>query len=104
MAHPDIARRMVATIVEAESIINDPAQIDRVTDIAAHSMQGIDPAALRLYIEKYRQIYAPVATPTAIANVGEYLRLAHVITQAPAYDRVVATEFMPKAAATASAR
>ena len=97
VAHPDIAQHMVDTIVEAEQVINDPQRTDEVVDIAVRTMQGIEAKALRAYIEKYRHVYAPSASRRAIANVEEDLKLGHIITQAPPYEAVVATQFMPGA-------
>jgi hypothetical protein len=59
-------------------------------------MKGLDPALLRLYLDKYRSIFRPVATPTAIENVNKLLLAGNLIAQAVPYDRLVATDFMPR--------
>ncbi|MFM0505889.1 ABC transporter substrate-binding protein [Paraburkholderia caffeinilytica] len=94
--NPQAARNVVAAIVEAEEIINDPAQIERVLQVAKNNMSGIDAAALRQFIEQYRGIFTPVANEKAIANVNEFVKAEHLITSAIPYDQVVATAFMPK--------
>jgi NitT/TauT family transport system substrate-binding protein len=94
--HAEQARALVAVIVDAEVMINDPAQTDRVFKVAVDNMRGIPPELLRTYIEKYRQIYRPVATPTQIGHVETYLQGAGLLKDSVPYDKVVATEVMPK--------
>jgi ABC-type nitrate/sulfonate/bicarbonate transport system substrate-binding protein len=94
-AHPAAAEAVVAAIVEAEQMINDPKQIDQVVKLAADNMRGINPALIRTYLEQYRQIFEPMASKQAIANVNAYMVGAKKIPAALAYDDVVATRFMP---------
>lgn len=94
--HPQTAHNVVAAIVEAEEMINDPAQTDRMLQVATKYMGGIDPAALRQFLERYRSIFAPVATAQAIANVNAFLKVQNLISAPIPYDQVVATGFMPK--------
>lgn len=94
--HPAIARGIVAAIVEAEQMMNDPAQLDTVAKVAIDNMKGIDPPLLRGYIEKYHSIFTPVATPKAIANVNAMLIEGKQIAAPVSYDEIVAPEFMPR--------
>ena len=58
-------------------------------------LKGLEPALLRAYLDKYRSIFRPVATPRAMENVNRLLLAGNLITQMVPYDRIVATEFMP---------
>lgn len=93
---PDLVRRFVSAIVEAEQVINDPAQLDTVTKVAAQNMEGIDPANLKTYIGKYHRIFAPIATRKAIENVNKFLIIQKSIAEAVPFEKLVASEFMPK--------
>jgi NitT/TauT family transport system substrate-binding protein len=95
-SNPDLVRRFVSAIVEAEQTINDPAQLDAVTKVAAQNMSGIDPANLKAYIGKYRHIFAPIATKKAIENVNQFLIVQKSITKAVPFEKLVASDFMPK--------
>ena len=77
-------------------MINDPAQTDKILKVAVDNMRGIPPELLRGYIEKYRQIFRPVGTPTQIEHVETYLQGAGLLKDPVPYDKVVATEIMPK--------
>src|SRR4051794_18871436 len=94
--HQEQARALVASIVEAQAMINDPAQTDKILKVAIDNMRGIDPELLRFYIETYRQIYRPVGTPTQIEHVETYLKGAGLLKDSVPYDKVVATDIMPK--------
>jgi NitT/TauT family transport system substrate-binding protein len=94
--HQEQARALVAAIVEAQAMINDPTQTDKILKVAVDNMRGIDPELLRGYIEKYRQIYRPVGTPTQIEHVETYLQGAGLLKGPVPYDKVVATDIMPK--------
>lgn len=95
-AHPDTAKAVVAAIVDAEMMINDPAQTDAIVKVAVDNMRGIDPALLRGYIEKYRQIFHPVATPAQIQHVETFLQGSKLLKAPIPYDKVVATDLMPQ--------
>ena len=94
--HQQVARNLVAAIVEAEKLINDPAHLDDVAKVAAKNMRGIDPSLLRFYVEKYRSIFRPVATKKAIENVNQVMVGAKQIPQAVPYERLVALDLMPR--------
>ena len=83
-------------MVEAEQAINDPARIDEIMAVGTATLKGMEPALLRAYLEKYRAIFQPVATEKAIENVNTLLRSGNLIPQTVPYDRIVATEFMPR--------
>jgi NitT/TauT family transport system substrate-binding protein len=93
---PQVMRGIVDAVVEAEQIINDPSRIDELMQVGVDYMKGLDPALLRAYLEKYRSIFRPVATPQAMENVNKLLLAGNLIAQAVPYDRVVATELMPR--------
>lgn len=95
--HGDLAHRMVAAIVDAEEMIQDPAHIDEVMTVVEHNMRGLDPALLRAYVEEYRAIWSPIATPQSIENVNKLLLGSKTIDKAVPYDQLVAADFMPKA-------
>lgn len=78
-AHPDRVRAVVAAVADAETMINDPADTDEITKVAADNMHGSDPALLRAFIVKYRKIFHPIATPKQIANVEAFLRGAKML-------------------------
>jgi hypothetical protein len=59
-------------------------------------MKGLDPALLRAYLDRYRSIFQPVATVQAMENVNKLLLAGNLITQGVPYDRMVATDFMPR--------
>jgi ABC-type nitrate/sulfonate/bicarbonate transport system substrate-binding protein len=103
-AHPDTARAVVASIVEAEQLINDPAHYEEVAKVATDNMRGIDPALIRLYVQKHRGLFTPIATPKAIANVNEILLGGKQIETAVPYERVVAADFMPREFSVAKAK
>jgi NitT/TauT family transport system substrate-binding protein len=93
--HPAEVKAVVDAVVEAEQVINDPARIDDVAKIAANRMPGIAANLLKQYIETYRGIFSPVATPEAIANVNRYLQFQKQLTTPVPYEQVVATSVMP---------
>jgi NitT/TauT family transport system substrate-binding protein len=93
---PQAARGIVAAVVEAEQAINDPARIDEIMQVGAAYIKGMEPALMRAYLERYRTIFRPVATEKAIENVNTLLRAGNLIPQTVPYDRIVATEFMPR--------
>lgn len=94
--HPQVARGIVDAVVEAEQAINDPARIDEIMSIGATYMKGLEPALLRAYLDRYRTIFQPVATPAGIANVNKLLLAGNLIAQPVSYDRLVAADFMPR--------
>ncbi len=94
--HPDRARNVIAAVVDAETMINDPAETDKIFKVAVDNMRGIDPALLRGYIVKYRTIFRPIATPRQIEHVETFLEGAKLLSQPIAYDKVVATDLMPQ--------
>ena len=92
---PRLARGIVDAVVEAEQAINDPSRIDEIMEVGAVYLKGLEPALLRAYLDKYRSIFRPVATPRAMENVNKLLLAGNLIAQVVPYDRIVATEFMP---------
>lgn len=92
----DLARRFVQAMVEAEEAINDPAKLDMVANVAAKNMGGMDAALLKLYIDKYRGIFVPIATEKAIENVNTFLIAQKSITKPVPFSSLVASDFMPK--------
>jgi NitT/TauT family transport system substrate-binding protein len=93
---PQVARGIVAAVVEAEQAINDPARTEEIMKIGLKTIKGMDPALLRAYLERYRTIFRPVATPQAIENVNSLLYANKLIPHTVPYDQLVATDFMPK--------
>src|SRR5262249_60607934 len=87
---------IVAATVEAEQAINDPARIEDIMKVGAAYIKGMEPALLREYIEHYRSIFRPVATEKAMENVNTLLRNSNLIAQTVPYDRIIATDYMPK--------
>jgi NitT/TauT family transport system substrate-binding protein len=94
-SNPTAARGIVAAIVEAEQIINDPKSFDRIVAVAQKNMPGVDPGALRLFLERYKEIFNPIATPKAIENVNAFLLEEKHIDKAVPFANVVAASFMP---------
>jgi len=94
--HPDRVRAVVAAVADAEAAINDPAQTDKILKVAEDNMHGSDPALLRAYIEKYRSNFHPTATPAQIEHVETFLQDSKLIPGPIPFDKVVATEFMPR--------
>jgi ABC-type nitrate/sulfonate/bicarbonate transport system substrate-binding protein len=99
-SHGDAIRRIVAAIVEAEEMINDPAKLDAVTAVAVSNMRGMDPDLLRAYLNKHRGIFVPIASRKAIGNVLQLLSMQGRLDKPLTYDGVVATDFMPKSFGT----
>jgi ABC-type nitrate/sulfonate/bicarbonate transport system substrate-binding protein len=93
--HPDTARGIVAAIVEACAVINDPARMNDLMDVAANYMKGSDPEVVKAYLEKYRSNYEPIATRPGIENVSAMLLAGKSIDKAVPYEQIVATDFMP---------
>jgi NitT/TauT family transport system substrate-binding protein len=91
-----VARGIVAAVIEAEQAINDPARADEILKVGAATIKGMDPALLRAYLERYRTIFRPVATVQAIENVNALLYANKLIPHTVSYDQLVATDFMPK--------
>jgi NitT/TauT family transport system substrate-binding protein len=102
--HPDVARGVVAAIVEACQAVNDPARMKDMLDVAAVYMKGTDPAIIQAYLEKYRANYGPVATKKGIENVSTMLLAGKTIPKAVPYEQIVATDFMPHEDATGKTR
>jgi NitT/TauT family transport system substrate-binding protein len=96
-AHPETVRNVVAAIVEAEQMINDPAHLDEVTKVAAANMRGIDVDLLRYHISTYHAIWTPVATRAAIDNVNKVMLGGKQIPQPVPYETLVDEELMPHA-------
>ena len=94
--YPERARAVVAAVVDAETMINDPAHTDEVVKVAADNMPGFDPELLRDFIVKYRAIFRPIATPKQIENVETYLQGAGMLSAPIPYAEVVAADFMPR--------
>ena len=92
---PQLARGIVDAVVEAEQAINDPSRTDEIMAVGAAYLKGLEPALLRAYLDTYRSIFRPVATPRGIENVNKLLLAGNLIAQPVPYDRIVATEFMP---------
>src|SRR5262249_46284538 len=92
---PQLARGIVDAVVEAEQAINDPSRIDEIMEVGAVYLKGLEPALLRAYLDKYRAIFRPVATPSAMANVNKLLLAGNLIAQVVPFERIVATDFMP---------
>ena len=57
--HSEVARRMVASIVDAQHFINNPKNLDANVAIAGKYMKGISSEVLRSYLHNYRQVFAP---------------------------------------------
>jgi NitT/TauT family transport system substrate-binding protein len=93
--HPDTARGIVAAIVEACAVINDPARMNDLMDVAAVFMKGSDPEVVKSYLTKYRSNYGPIATRQGVDNVSAMLVAAKTIEKAVPYEQLVATDFMP---------
>jgi len=93
---PQAARGIVAAVVEAEQAINDPARIDDIMKVGTATIKGMEPNLLRGYLEHYRSIFRPVATEKGMENVNMLLKSGNLIPQTVPYDRIVATEFMPR--------
>jgi NitT/TauT family transport system substrate-binding protein len=93
---PQVARSIVAAVVEAEQAINDPARTEDIVAVANAYMKGMDPALFRAYLERYRSIFRPVATPKAMENVNTLLRAGNLIAQTVPYEQIVATDYMPR--------
>lgn len=93
---PQVARGIVDAVVEAEQAINDPARIDDIMKVGTTYIRGMAPDLLRGYLQRYHSIFRPVASEKAIENVNTLLRSGNLIPQTVPYDRIVATEFMPR--------
>jgi NitT/TauT family transport system substrate-binding protein len=93
---PQVARGIVAAVVEAEQAINDPARTDEIMQVAGAYMKGLDPALFRAYLERYRAIFRPVASEKAMENVNTLLRAGNLIAQTVPYGQIIATDFMPR--------
>ena len=93
---PQVARGIVDAVVEAEQAINDPARTDEIMRVGATTLKGMEPALLHDYLERYRSIFRPVASEKAIDNINTLLRAGNLIAQAVPYDKLVATDFMPR--------
>jgi NitT/TauT family transport system substrate-binding protein len=93
---PQAARGVVAAIVEAEQMIQDPNRLDDVVKVAQAYMRGIDPDLLRTYLMTYRKNFGPVATPKAIANISQMLLAGKLIAQPVSWSQVVAQDLMPR--------
>jgi len=93
--HPDTARAIVAAIVEACHVVNDPARMNDLMDVAANYMKGSDPEVVKAYLTKYRSNYGPVATRKGIDNVSAMLVAGKSIEKAVPYEQIVAADFMP---------
>ncbi|MFL9913657.1 ABC transporter substrate-binding protein [Paraburkholderia sp. RL17-337-BIB-A] len=95
-AHPVQVKAVVAAIVEAEQIINDPARIEDVTRVAAAHMHGIPHDLLKEYVATYRGVFEPVASPLAIANVNRFVMYQNQVSVPIPYESVVDTRYMPR--------
>lgn len=95
-AHPAEVKAVVAAVVEAEQMINDPAHLNDVLKVAVARMHGIAPDLLKQYIETYRGTFVPIATPAAIANVNRFLQYQKQLDKPVSYEDAVATAYMPK--------
>jgi NitT/TauT family transport system substrate-binding protein len=94
-AHPAQVKAVVAAIVEAEQVINDPARIDEVTHVAEIHMHGIPHDLLKQYVTTYRHVFEPVASPRAIANVNRFVMFQKQLSEPIPYERAVDTRYMP---------
>jgi NitT/TauT family transport system substrate-binding protein len=90
------ARAIVAAIVEAQQLINDPGRTDDMLKVGEAYMRGLDGSLLRAYLEKYRSIFRPVASQKGLENVNQLLQSGNLIAQPVPYDRLVAQDFMPR--------
>jgi NitT/TauT family transport system substrate-binding protein len=94
--HSDRAGGVIAAVVDAETMINDPAHTDEILKVAVDNMHGIDPVLLRSYLVKYRKIFHPVATPPQIEHVETFLQDSKLLSRPIPYDKVVGTDLMPQ--------
>lgn len=93
---PQAARAVVAAIVEAEQMIQNPNRLDDMMKVAQAYMRGVDAELLRTYLQTYRKNFGPVATPKAIANISEMLLAGKLIAQPVSWSQVVAQDLMPR--------
>lgn len=94
-ANPDVARRMVAAIVETHRFLADSKNFDETVKISEKYFEGIDPKILRQTLQDSIKAYRPVITKQAVANIGEMLKFAGLIKRAPAFEEVVDVRFAP---------
>lgn len=90
----EAGRSMVASIVEAQEFIQDPANSRRLIEIAAEYIGG-EETSLRHYLDEYRTVFSPSATPVAISNVNDAMVEAAVIDDPVPYDTLV-SPLMPE--------
>ena len=89
------AAMAVEAIVEACAVVNDPARMNDLMDVAANYMKGSDPEVVKAYLTKYRSNYGAIATRQGVDNVSAMLVAAKIIEKAVPYEQLVATGFMP---------
>jgi hypothetical protein len=63
--------------------------------VAEKYFAGIDPKLLRQILQDSIKGYRPVISRQAVANIGEMLKFAGLITRVPAYDDIVDTRYAP---------
>jgi NitT/TauT family transport system substrate-binding protein len=93
---PQAAKGIVAAIVEAEQMIQNPSRLDDMVKVAQSYMRGIDADLLRSYLQTYHKNFGPVATPRAIGNISQMLLAGKLIAQPVSWSQVVAQDLMPR--------
>lgn len=94
-ANPDVARRVVAAVVEAERFMQDPKNLEEVAQVAERYFKGLDAKLLRQVVGDSIKGYRPVITREAVANINRMLQSAGLIKSPAAYEDVVDTRFAP---------
>ncbi|MBI3964550.1 MAG: ABC transporter substrate-binding protein [Chloroflexi bacterium] len=93
---PEAMKRVVAAMVEAQQFIQDPKNFDRMLQIGAKHMKGVEPALLPQMMKDNNVIYDHRIPEKAVQNVQEIQAKFGQIDKPYPYAQLVATELAPK--------
>lgn len=94
--HRPTVEAVIAALVEAQTFINDPRNLDELSAIAneEYGAPGVD--IMKISLERQVHAFSPFMNPTMIEKTGELLVKSNSIeAPVPSYDEVVDTSFAP---------
>jgi NitT/TauT family transport system substrate-binding protein len=93
-AHPDVIKRLVASIVEAQDWMQDPANRKELEAITAEWTKA-DADLVPEMVQANLPTWGAAITKESMDNAVNLMMSNGVITKAPTYEDLVATQYMP---------
>src|SRR5690606_21707270 len=94
--NPETAKKVVRAVVRAQKFIADPANLDRVSEIAnkEYDEPGVD--VMKISVERQAKTYVPFMKPEMVQKTMDLLLPNGLIEEpAPAFEDLVDQSFAP---------